>query len=415
MDYVKHVLPNEWIPNWPDESLRAGAMAVKMYAWYWTARGGKWSDADVYDSTCDQVYNPAVAYASTNLAVDFTWGWRLTRNDELFQTSYRDRYDRCVSAGLAGNCMGQWETYYHAIGNNGYDLLTWDGMLYRYYDGSSLSYIPPMFPAGFNLRFYGNGYGDLDRVKIPLDDPPRPVDVGASDFTLEWWMKALAAENGAGGCTPGGDNWIYGNIIFDRSVLGPGDYGAFGVSLSNGRIAFGVNNGTESTTLCGSDEVADGTWHHIAVTRRVVDGWMRIFVDGQLDVETDGPDGDISYRDGRATTYPNDPYLVIGAEKHDAGNAYPSYSGWIDEVRISNAIRYDGPFQRPSEPFVSDPNTVGLYHFDEGVGNVIHDTSGAPGGPSDGIRMYGGVINGPEWFVSDLFLFQRLYFPSIYR
>ena len=45
-----------------------------------------------------------------------------------------------------------------------------------------------------------------------------------------------------------------------------------------------------------------------------------------------GPTGDVSYRDGRSTTSPDDPFLVIGAEKHDAGAAFPSYHGWIDEV-----------------------------------------------------------------------------------
>ena len=28
------MLPNEWIPAWNVESLKAGAMAVKMFAWY---------------------------------------------------------------------------------------------------------------------------------------------------------------------------------------------------------------------------------------------------------------------------------------------------------------------------------------------------------------------------------------------
>ena len=40
-EYVKHVLPNEWVPSWPWESLRSGAMAAKMYAWYWIAQVGK--------------------------------------------------------------------------------------------------------------------------------------------------------------------------------------------------------------------------------------------------------------------------------------------------------------------------------------------------------------------------------------
>jgi len=416
-DYVKHVLPNEWVPSWPGESLRAGAMAAKMYAWYWIARGGKWSDADVYDSTCDQVYNPAVAYANTNQAIDFNWFWRLMRNGELFQTSYRAFYDQCVAAGLAGNCLGQWETYYHAIGNNGYDLLTWDEMLSRYYQGSALSYVGALSPSGFDLRFYGNGYGGIDRVKIAIDNPARPADIGAGDFTLEWWMKALAAQNGRGPCVDGGDNWIYGNTLFDRDVYGSGDYGDFGVSMADGRIAFGVNNGTDSATLCGVRQVADGLWHHIALTRRTSDGWMRIYVDGDLDAEIEGPAGDISYRNGRTTTHANDPYLVVGAEKHDAGAAYPSYSGWIDEIRLSSIIRYDGSLSAPSGPFVNDADTVALYHFDEGFGNTIHDTSEAAGGPSNGLRKYGGVTNGPEWFVSDLFPIEleRLFLPVIVR
>src|SRR3990172_12989059 len=41
-DYVKHVLPNEWISSWPREALRAGAMAAKMYAWTYISIGGKW-------------------------------------------------------------------------------------------------------------------------------------------------------------------------------------------------------------------------------------------------------------------------------------------------------------------------------------------------------------------------------------
>jgi peptidoglycan hydrolase-like amidase len=32
--YCEDVLPNEWVPGWNQESLRAGAMAIKMFAWY---------------------------------------------------------------------------------------------------------------------------------------------------------------------------------------------------------------------------------------------------------------------------------------------------------------------------------------------------------------------------------------------
>ena len=58
--YVKHVLPCEWLTQWPVESLRAGAVAVKEYAWYYIARGGKYPSlgADVTDGTADQWYDP---------------------------------------------------------------------------------------------------------------------------------------------------------------------------------------------------------------------------------------------------------------------------------------------------------------------------------------------------------------------
>ncbi|TFG50814.1 MAG: LamG domain-containing protein, partial [Gemmatimonadales bacterium] len=193
--------------------------------------------------------------------------------------------------------------------------------------------------------------------------------------------------------------------------------GDYGVSLAGGRIAFGVNNGSSSTTVCGSNPVADNRWHHVAVVRSA-SGQLSIFVDGRLDETAPGPTGDLSYRDGRSTSYPNrDPFLVIGAEKHDAGPAYPSYSGFLDEIRLSNIPRYTGPFSPPGGPFTSDGSTVALYHFDEGRGDSLGDSSGASGGPSDGVRRYGGdPYNGPEWFTSDLdFLTPRIYLPLIAR
>jgi peptidoglycan hydrolase-like amidase len=33
-EYCQDVLPNEWVPSWHVEALKAGAMAVKMFAWY---------------------------------------------------------------------------------------------------------------------------------------------------------------------------------------------------------------------------------------------------------------------------------------------------------------------------------------------------------------------------------------------
>lgn len=34
LEYCEDVLPNEWFPSWAPESLKAGAMAIKMFSWY---------------------------------------------------------------------------------------------------------------------------------------------------------------------------------------------------------------------------------------------------------------------------------------------------------------------------------------------------------------------------------------------
>ena len=46
---------------------------------------------------------------------------------------------------------------------------------------------------------------------------------------------------------------------------------------------------------------------------------------------------------------------MLGAEKHDAGAEFPSFSGWLDELRISNNVRYGGAFTPLSTAVTSAP------------------------------------------------------------
>lgn len=257
---------------------------------------------------------------------------------------------------------------------------------------------PGPAPATYALRFYGTGSGDIDRVKIPVvsaTGTSLPVNVGATDFTIEFWLRFVSGENTSGPCREGEDTWIYGNIIFDRDIFGAPDYGDFGIALYGGRVAFGVHNGSYGHTICSTTTLAPQQWHHVAVTRRT-NGEMRIFVNGSLSRSAAGPAGSIAYRAGRVAGWPNEPYLVIGAEKHDYDPAtYPSFSGWVDEVRISTVIRYTADFTPPQAPFIPDGATVGLYHFDEGTGTVVLDSS--TGGASHGERRVGGPQQGPVY------------------
>ncbi|MEV4892597.1 SpoIID/LytB domain-containing protein [Nonomuraea sp. NPDC055795] len=105
--YVKNVLPNEWVSSWPRESLRAGALAVKNFGWYWAMRSNRKTPSgqcfDVYDHTSSQVYKPGSAKVATSAAVDATWGIRLTRGGKIFKAQY------CSTTTACGNWVdGDW-------------------------------------------------------------------------------------------------------------------------------------------------------------------------------------------------------------------------------------------------------------------------------------------------------------------
>lgn len=266
----------------------------------------------------------------------------------------------------------------------------------------------PAGGAGFSLRFGGTGSGDVDRVKIRIDDPATnvpgpPIDVGSGDFTFEFWLKATAADNPAAAVTCGANvAWINGNIVVDRDRFNQDR--KFGLSLAGGRVVFGVSgNGTGDRTICGAVNVLDNQWHHIAVQRRASDGFLWLWVDGALDASGDGPDGDISYPDdgvpGNFCGGPcvnSDPFVVLGAEKHDAGPAFPSYRGLLDELRVSSALRYLAGFARPRAPFIVDARTLALFHFDEGTGATAYDTSARAGAAHGDIRRASAAA-APNW------------------
>ena len=232
---------------------------------------------------------------------------------------------------------------------------------------------------------------------IPTRTSPGPLPTSAGTSRSSSGSRSPTNANSAGQISCGSNNnWIYGNIVFDRDRYNQGR--AYGISLGAGRVAFGVDgDGTGNTTICGTASVRDDQWHHIAVQRQSSDGWMWLFVDGALQAQADGPDGDVSYPDngvpgnfcgGRCTF--SDPFIVLGAEKHDAGSEYPSFSGWLDEVRISTVLRYSAPFMPPQQPFTTGAGTAALYHFDEPSGTNVVDENG---NSSPGFMSVG--ANGP--------------------
>ena len=129
-EYVKGTLPNEWYPTWHEESLKAGALAVKMYAWSMYNTYGY-----VWDCNWNQVYDPAKRTAMTDQAVDDTWDWVLIRNDEPVRMYYDDYKNACDSRGH--ECMPQWGTQADAVIGH-----KWQVIVMKYYEGN-LVWMPP--------------------------------------------------------------------------------------------------------------------------------------------------------------------------------------------------------------------------------------------------------------------------------
>ena len=262
-----------------------------------------------------------------------------------------------------------------------------------------------------SLRFFGTGAGQQDRVRIRVDDDVpgvggTPADVGAAGFTLEFWVRGTLVDNASSAGTPGSFpdfRWIEGNVVLDRDVYG-GTERDFGVSIAGGRVRFGTGRGDAGpdgeNTLEGGLNVLDGAWHHVACVRDRQSGVKRIHVDGALDVASapGTSTADLSYPDAGAPgqSTPWGPFLVVGAEKHDAGPQYPSYSGFVDEVAVWSRARGIAELAAGwnlTIPAGSD-GLVGLWSFDEGTGTRAFDTSGAGSAIGD---VVAGLAGNAQW------------------
>jgi Stage II sporulation protein len=105
--YVKGVLPHEWIRSWHGESLRAGAVAIRTYAASWIASGGKYTCADLDDTTASQVYKDET-FAVTNAAVDATAATYVMKNSAPVFAEYSAENGHPTATGISDPlCAGR--------------------------------------------------------------------------------------------------------------------------------------------------------------------------------------------------------------------------------------------------------------------------------------------------------------------
>ena len=147
-----------------------------------------------------------------------------------------------------------------------------------------------------------------ESIVIPEDASLKP---GSDDYTLSLWLKSS-------------DTSAYGYAL-SLYHGGNGDWTGVRQNSSTGKITWFIDDGPTQVSDTGDTGVADGNWHHVAVSFDR-DGNGTLYVDGSTDGATKSiasvgavsPDGPARIGSLSATTY--------------------FYEGVLDEVRVSIGI-----------------------------------------------------------------------------
>jgi hypothetical protein len=143
--------------------------------------------------------------------------------------------------------------------------------------------------------------------------------------------------------------WVRSDTDTQTAVLmlSTDDTAGWSLELDTGQLVWWAAdaNGQFSAARNQNITLLGGYWYHIAV--RYEAGMAQVFVNGDP-----GPAPAVG-------TLSQGPWFRLGGK---AG--YPFFAGQIDEVRLSNVVRYDTAFTPLAAPFEPDTNTLALYHFD---------------------------------------------------
>jgi len=229
--YVRGVLPHEWIRSWNPESLKAGAVAIRTYAAYWVAAGGKYDCADLDDTTASQVYKDEF-FADSDAAVAATAGVYVIKNDALVFAEYSAENGDPTATGVSeplctgravnghgrGTC--QWGTQRWAQ-----DGKSWDWIVTHYYPGATLATPAPALAATLAAEDHAATLTSGDEMVVYVEYvnaggrtwTPADVQLGTSgprDRPSPFWKDG---------------NWISASrpTALDQASVAPGATGRF--------------------------------------------------------------------------------------------------------------------------------------------------------------------------------------------
>ncbi|HEY5949461.1 MAG TPA: SpoIID/LytB domain-containing protein [Kofleriaceae bacterium] len=149
--YVKGVLPHEWIRSWHTESLRAGAIAIRTYAANWVRNGGKYTCADLDDTTASQVYKDEL-FTVTNNAVDATASTYVMKNGLPINAEYSAENSNPTATGVSDPLCAGKTRFGHGRGT-----CQWGSQRWASQSGKSATWIIEHYYPGATVTKVGGG------------------------------------------------------------------------------------------------------------------------------------------------------------------------------------------------------------------------------------------------------------------
>lgn len=167
-----------------------------------------------------------------------------------------------------------------------------------------------------------------------------------NDFTIEAWICTTSGGEVVSGFPTGGNNEQHG----------------FRVNVSDqGRLRFSIVNGNAASSFAASSaltNVADGSWHHVAVVRR--GEGVEMFVDGiSVEVNT-------AVKGSQALDINGVSAMMIGAFV-PAGQSQSHFEGMIRELRIWDLALDAAKLQSRMQLVLTgiEPHMLGYWRLDE--------------------------------------------------